>query len=39
MQRSLTPILAGCVAVAALVFAAPKPASATMGCCTGHPLW
>ena len=28
MQRSLTPIIAGCVAVAALVFAAPRPASA-----------
>ena len=29
MQRSLTPILAGYIAVAALVFAAPKPALAT----------
>jgi hypothetical protein len=29
MQRSLAPIIAGCVAVAALVFAAPGPASAT----------
>jgi hypothetical protein len=28
MQRSLTPILAGCIAVAALVFAAPKSALA-----------
>ena len=28
MQRSLTPILAGYIAVAALVFAAPKPALA-----------
>ena len=28
MLRSLTPIIAGCVAVAALVFAAQKPASA-----------
>jgi hypothetical protein len=28
MQRNLAPIIAGCVAVAALVFAAPKPASA-----------
>jgi hypothetical protein len=29
MQRSLAPFIAGCVAVAALVFAAPGPASAT----------
>lgn len=28
MQRSLTPILAGSIALAALVFAAPKPALA-----------
>jgi hypothetical protein len=28
-QRILVPIIAGCVAVAALVFAAPRPASAT----------
>jgi hypothetical protein len=28
MQRSLAPIIAGCVAVAALAFAAPRPASA-----------
>ncbi len=28
MQRSLAPIIAGCIAVAALAFAAPKPASA-----------
>jgi hypothetical protein len=31
MQRSLAPIIAGCVAVAALVFAAPRPASAMTG--------
>lgn len=30
MQRTLVPIIAGCVAVAALVFAAPRPASATI---------
>ena len=29
MQRSLAPIIAGCIAIAALVFAAPRPASAT----------
>jgi hypothetical protein len=29
MPRTLTPIIAGCAAVAAVVFAAPKPASAT----------
>ena len=28
MQRSLAPIIAGCIAAAALAFAAPKPASA-----------
>ena len=28
MQRSLAPIIAGCITVAAFVFAAPKPASA-----------
>jgi hypothetical protein len=30
MQKSLPPIIAGCLAVAALVFSAPKPASATI---------
>ena len=29
MQRTIVPMIAGCVAVAALVFAAPRPASAT----------
>jgi hypothetical protein len=29
MPRTLTPIIAGCAAVAAVVLAAPKPASAT----------
>src|SRR4029078_4152090 len=29
MPRTLTPIIAGCAAVAAVVIAAPKPASAT----------
>ena len=29
MQRSLTPIIAGLVAVGAIIYAAPKPASAT----------
>ena len=28
MQRNLTPIVAGCVAVAAIICAAPKPATA-----------
>ena len=28
MQRSLTPIIVGCAAIAALVFVAPRPASA-----------
>ena len=30
MQKTLVLIIAGCVAVAALVFAGPRPASATM---------
>lgn len=28
MRRNLTPIIAGCVAVAAIIWAAPKPATA-----------
>jgi hypothetical protein len=36
MPRTLAPTIAGCAAVAALVLAAPNPATATAGSTTAH---
>jgi hypothetical protein len=36
MPRTLTPIIAGCAAVAALVLAAPRPAAATAATTAVH---